>query len=176
MIEWKTIPDFSRYEASNTGLLRSNNYKRTGKTKVLKPAINPRGYPQTMLQKDDGTYSSKPVHYFVTRAFFGPRPQELTVDHIDGNKQNNTISNLEYVTRSENCKRAVKTGLWEIKHGSKNGNSKITESQVKEIRDYYAQFKKGEKYGRKALAEKYGISESHLKDILSRRRNVWKYV
>lgn len=176
MIKWKKIQGFSRYEASNTGLLRSTNYKNSGKTKVLKPAPDKKGYLKTMLQNDQGGYNSKHVHWFVTLAFYGPREEGLTVDHIDGNKQNNYINNLEYVTRSENCKRAVKTGLWEIKHGSKNGNSKITEEQVKEIREYYSQFKKGERYGRKALADKYGISESHLKDILSRRRNVWKYV
>lgn len=173
-MKWRKIPGFSRYEASETGLLRSTNYKNSSKTKVLKPAVNPRGYPQTMLQNDRGQYKSKPVHYFVTLAFFGPRKKGLTVDHIDGNKQNNHISNLEYVTRSENCKRAVKVGLWEIKHGSKNGNSKLTEQDVKEIREHAK--KKGRFYGRKELAKKYNISEAHIKDIVNCRRGIWKYV
>jgi len=43
---WKPIPNFSRYEASNKGRLRSNNYKNSGKTKVLKPALA-KGYLKT---------------------------------------------------------------------------------------------------------------------------------
>ena len=171
---WKKIPSYSRYEASSKGRLRSTNYKNSGKTKVLKPATGKDGYPQTMLQRDDGKYLSKKVHWFVTLTFYGEREEGLTVDHIDGNKQNNDITNLEYVTRSVNCKRAVDNGLWEIKHGSKNGNSKLTESDVIAIREHASN--NGRYYGRKMLAEKYGVSEAHIKDIVTKRRNVWKYV
>jgi hypothetical protein len=171
---WKKIKDFSLYEASENGEVRSTNYKRTGKERVLKPAINKKGYPCTMLLRDDGKYISKPIHYFVTLAFFGYRENGLTVNHIDGNKQNNSILNLEYCTRSENCLHAVRTGLWDIKHGSKNGNSKLTEKDVLEIREHAKN--NGRYYGRKKLADKYNVSEAHIKDIVTNRRNIWKYV
>ena len=90
---WKTIPGFTGYQASNTGLLKSLNYKKSNKEQVLKPAINPNGYPQTMLKSDDGVYKSKPVHYFVALAFFGVRPENFDVNHIDGFKTNNNILN-----------------------------------------------------------------------------------
>jgi hypothetical protein len=173
-MKWIKIKDFSLYEASEDGRIRSTNYKRTGLMKDLKPAINKQGYPATMLLRDDGKYCSKPIHYFITLAFYGYREDGLTVNHKDGNKQNNSISNLEYCTRSENCLHAVRTGLWEIKHGSKNGNSKLTESDVIAIRKHANE--NGRYYGRKKLAEQYNVSEAHIKDIVTKRRNTWKYV
>ena len=175
MIEiWKKIPGFSRYEASSLGQIRSTNYKRTGKTKTLNPSISKDGYLRTMLLNDEGKYKSGGVHTWVALTVIGGRPEGKEVNHIDGVKTHNAISNLEYCTRSENCKHAIKLGLWEIKHGSKNGNSKLTEQDVLAIREYAK--KNGPRYGRRALAEKYGISDSHIKDVISGRRGTWKYV
>ena len=99
---WKTIPGFSRYEASEDGRLRSNNYKNSKKTKELKPALAPDGYFQTMLQGDDKKYYSFKVHKFICLAFYGNRCDGEEVNNKDGNKQNNSIINLEYCTRKEN--------------------------------------------------------------------------
>ena len=170
---WKSIENFSNYMVSNTGLIKSLNYKRSGKEQILKPCITG-GYLQTMIKCDDGKYYTRKVHYLITLGFYGVRKKGLTVNHKDGNKLNNNIDNLEYCTLSENCLHAVQTGLWEIKHGSKNGNSKLTEQDVIDIRNHVKN--SGRYYGRKALAEKYGVSEAHIKDIISKRRNIWKYV
>ena len=48
------------------------------------------------------------IHQLVIKAFIGPRPEKMDVDHIDRNRQNNHISNLRYVTRSENNRNAEK--------------------------------------------------------------------
>ena len=50
------------------------------------------------------------VHHLVAEAFIGPRPEGLTIDHIDNNKLNNHYSNLEYVTLQENLHRAYVNG------------------------------------------------------------------
>lgn len=174
MEKWITIQDYSGYEVSNLGQIRSINYKRTGTIRILKPTLNPQGYLCTMIKNDNGKYVSKPIHYFITLGFYGYREKGLTVNHKDGNKQNNSIDNLEYCTLSENCLHAVRTGLWEIKSGSKNGNSKLTEADVIAIREHAAS--NGRYYGRKQLAIKYGVSEAHIKDIVTNRRNIWKHV
>ena len=172
-MEWRKIPGFSNYEASSCGMLRSLNYKRTGKQKILQPADSG-GYLKTMIKSDSGKYCSKTVHFFVTLAFFGERPRELEVNHIDGNKYNNAIENLEYCTRSENCQHSFDIGLQKPKRGELNGNSKLKIDDVESIRNQAKN--SGRYYGRKNLAEKYGISEAHVKDIVNGRRNVWQGV
>ena len=116
------------------------------------------------------------LHRYVMECYLGRKlkSNEL-VHHKDGDKLNNHIDNLEYVTRSENILHAYKTGLETPQHGSKNGNSKLTESDVIQIRKYVKDYP-GRYYGRKTLAEKYGVSEAHIKDIVNNRRGIWKYV
>lgn len=166
---WKPIPSFSRYEASSFGNLRSINYKRTGKVKVLKPALTKCGYLKTMLLGDDNKYYSLCVHTFVCLAFYGKKSIGIEINHIDCNKTNNNIDNLEYCTRSQNIKHAFANNLMSPKVGSLNGMAKLNEQQVYEIREHAKN--KGRYYGRKELALKYNVSECTIKEVISRRRN-----
>lgn len=173
--EWKAIPGFSRYQASNTGHIRSTNYKRSGRIVVLTPAIGKDGYPQTMVLSDSGKYETHKIHWFVTLAFFGQRSDGREVNHKNGIKTDNRIENLEYVTRRENMDHSLRNKLQKkFVCGSEHGQAKLNEEQVREIRHHAAI--SGKHYGRKQLAEKYGISEAHIKDIVTQRRNVWRFV
>ena len=80
---WKKIPKFSRYEASCDGFLRSTNYKNSGQTRILKPALGQDGYLQTMLQSDCGKYHSFKVHKFICLTFLGDRKIGQEVNHRD---------------------------------------------------------------------------------------------
>jgi hypothetical protein len=170
----KTIPNFSRYAADTQGNIYSLNYKRTGLVKQIRPCIR-QGYLQSMFQRDDKKYCTEKVHKLVTLAFFGERPAGTEVNHINGIKTDNRIENLEYVSHSENCLHSFRTKLQKPKAGALNGMSKLTDKQVAEIRNFVAASKQ-RFYGRKKLALKYGISEAHVKDIVSRRRNVWSHI
>lgn len=170
----RKIPGYSRYAADENGNLYSLDYKRTGSMRMLKPAKDNSGYLRTMLLNDHGKYDTVKVHRIVALAYFGD-PNGLHVNHKNGVKEDNRPTNLEYVTISENIKHAFATGLIVKKSGSKNGNSKLTEQQVIEIREYVKNHK-GRYYGRKQLAEKYGISEAHVKDIVNERRGIWSGV
>lgn len=172
-VEWKTIPGFTRYQISNNGELRSINYKNSGITKILKPALD-QGYYKTMIQNDNGDYKTIRIHQLVMISFIGPRKDYLEVNHKDGNKQNNKLHNLEYCTRSENQKHAYRLGLQKLPIGSLNPFAKLTEKEVLEIREYKKKF--GYLKNRKEIAQKYNISEAHLKDIASGRRNNWNHV
>jgi len=169
----KKIPGFdNRYFVDSNGFIYSKNYKNTGKTKKIKPSLDSCGYFRTMLKSNSGKYKTIKVHRIVALAFFGF--SELQVNHKDGIKTNNSVSNLEYVTISQNIKHAYKNGLIEKKRGSLNGNSKLTEKDVLFIRNQAKQ--RGRYYGRKDLAKKFNVSESQIKDIVTRRRNIWPHV
>lgn len=102
MEKWVTIKDHPNYEVSNQGNVRN---KRTGR--ILKPLLNQaEGYHRVAL--DGQKYY---IHRLVADAFYDGDHQGLDVNHIDGNRLNNNLSNLEWCTRQENIKHAYINGL-----------------------------------------------------------------
>lgn len=122
MIEWRPIEGYEGlYEVSNKGRVRSLNYRHTGEAKILRLCKNKDGYLCVHLSKN-GTRYAKQVHRLVASAFIpniGDKPQ---VNHIDGDKTNNKVDNLEWVTGKENMQHAWNTGL-----------SKMTEDRKKKV-------------------------------------------
>ena len=100
MEEWRVIPGFEMYEASNLGNIRSLNYrKKKGNIQVLKPCVDKKkGYSYINL----GRNNIKTVHSLVCLAFLGEKPEGLDIDHKDRNPRNNNLSNLRYVTKRQN--------------------------------------------------------------------------
>ena len=112
MIEvWKDIKDYEgKYQISNLGNVKSINYNHTGKEKILKLKINRRGYQFITLYKDNKKYYPA-VHRLVAETFILNPDKLEQVNHIDGNKRNNSVSNLEWCTNLENMRHADRTGL-----------------------------------------------------------------
>lgn len=110
---WKPIEGTDgRYEVSNTGKVRSLNYKNSRKVKNLKPAPDPKGYMKTMLCIG-GVYKTVKLHRLVAEAFI-PNPFSLPqVNHKDGKKDNNSVENLEWTSNYDNAHHALKHGLFE---------------------------------------------------------------
>ena len=112
-IMWKPVVGLEgRYEVSNTGLVRSvmrlttttNGQARMYQAKIIKPCTNRGGYHHVCLW-DNSSGSGHRVHRLVMMAFSAnDNHANLDVNHIDGDKTNNHISNLEWVTRGENHK------------------------------------------------------------------------
>lgn len=102
---WKDIDRFTNYQVSDQGRVRN---KITNQ--VLKPGRGGVGYLTVALYKDKKSYS-KNVHQLVSDAFIGKGTKGMTVNHKDGNKLNNNLSNLELVTRRANNVHAYETGL-----------------------------------------------------------------
>ena len=101
----KYIKFRERYIVSDTGLIWA--IKKDG-LKLKKQHISPKGYKKTNIDKVPLL-----VHRIVMEAF--KVKSDLTVDHIDGNKLNKNLSNLEYVTAQENTKRAWNNGVYDKK-------------------------------------------------------------
>jgi len=106
MEEWKDIKGLEGYyKISNTGKVYS--YKTN---KILSPGLCGSGYKKVQIGKDK-KYKNRMIHRLVAEAFIPNPENKRTVNHIDGNKQNNDVSNLEWNTYSENLKHAYKHGL-----------------------------------------------------------------
>lgn len=106
MEEWRIINDFPNYEVSNLGRVRN---KKTGY--LLKPLLNNDDYLYVDLYKIPQKPVHNRIHRLVADAFLGPSP-DLVVNHKDGDKHNNVLSNIEWVTAKENSTLASKAGLY----------------------------------------------------------------
>ena len=99
---WKPVRNYEGlYEVSNLGRVKSLNYKRTGKERILKAGKSGNGYLQVNLYKD-GNREQPLVHRLVATAFLDNADNLPEVNHKDENKQNNCVENLEYCSRLYN--------------------------------------------------------------------------
>lgn len=112
--EWKVVKDFPFYKISNYGRLM-NKYGR-----ILKPRLQNSGYYFYSLYDGRGRefQTQITVHKLVMTSFVGDN-KGYDINHIDGNKLNNHISNLEYITHSENAKHAYSIGINKGRRGFK---------------------------------------------------------
>lgn len=114
------------------------------------------------------------LHRIIAIHFIENPENYPQVNHIDGNKFNNAISNLEWCNNSQNQLHAIKLGLKVGCKGSENGNSKLTELEVLSIRQIAKE--RGRYYNRKELANRFNVSECTIKEIVNKRKNCWKNV
>ena len=184
---WKPLPPFTKihngvtikydfsklYKVSNTGKIRSldridrNGKSWEGRERKLTPDKD--GYLDVMLCKDGKMLKCK-VHRLVATTFLENTDDKRTVNHIDGNKINNRVDNLEWATDSEQQKHAVTIGL--RPKGEQCYNSKLTDDVVKEIRERRVTNPK--LWTQSKLAEEYGVDQSQISRIIHRK--LWTHV
>ena len=158
------------YEVSSRGGLRNSKTKKN-----IKALVNPSGYVQYYASLG-GRDKRKPfrIHRCVAEAFLPNPENKAQVNHIDGVKINNFVSNLEWVTASENVQHAFQTGLASNKaiSGEKNPASKLKDEDVLYIRANYKP--RCKTYGATALGIKYGVTHSIVSDIANNKR--WTHI
>lgn len=108
---WKPVKGYEGvYEVSSLGNVASLNYRCTGRRQLLRQGIATVGYPVVLLSFGEKAKMAY-VHRLVADTFI-PNPDEKPqVNHLDGNKRNNAVSNLEWCSGQENMKHAARTGL-----------------------------------------------------------------
>ena len=161
---WKDVEGYEGlYKISNKGRVKS---LRWNGERILKATKN--NY-MCLTLTIDGKQKHHNVHVLVERAFI-PNPENKScVNHIDGNKQNNCVENLEWATYSENILHAYRTGLKDpmqnSKKGEKNGAAKFTDEQARFIREIYIH--RDRNFGSTALAKKFGVSRNTIEKIVN---------
>lgn len=98
---WKKIKDFENYEVSTDGEVRSLNYARSGKCRIMKPQPNGNGYLCVGLSKNNKSHT-KTIHRLVAEAFLSNPDNLRDVDHINGDRTDNRLENLRWCSHKDN--------------------------------------------------------------------------
>lgn len=131
--EWRLVPSFPRYQASNLGRIRTkhriikqhlatNGYLMCGLVDELKRCQHCRRAPTTTVS----------VHVVIAEAFYGQRPSRQDVCHNNGNRLDNCSANLRYATRSDNMLDAIKHGT--ARFGGCHPDAILDEAEVAEVK------------------------------------------
>ena len=159
---WAAVHEFeSLYDISSEGRVRrSAPGRKTFVGKILKPLRHSAGYPVVMLTKG-GIHHSRYVHRLVAFAFLPTTPERFEVNHINGDKTDPRLSNLEWVSESEQRKHAWRIGLQKA--------PKLTPDKVRAIREMFAAGVKGDD-----IAASFGVSAPTISNI--RTGKLWSRV
>lgn len=163
--EWRQVVGYEgKYLVSNTGKVRS--LLRNGR--LLNHNDNGRGYLQVTLYFNSKRVTHN-IHSLVAKAFLGAREEGMTVNHIDGNKYNNCLSNLEYCTQGHNNTHALSSGLRIPVKGEDVVAGKLTENDVRAIRERLALG-----HTQRSIAKDFGVKHSSIGCI--NRNTTWKHL
>lgn len=160
-MNWKIIERFNgMFSVSDTGHIRNN------KTAViLKSQTNKKGYSLVTIKPYGrlGKTFCLRVHREVALAFIPTNDVSLQVNHIDGNKTNNHVNNLEWCTVKENIKHSFDNKLQPPRKGINNNSAKLSDIDILTIRKLYVPYDKV--FGCRALAARYGVTHSTITRI-----------
>jgi hypothetical protein len=174
--QWKDIKNYEGlYQISNKGRVKRLAGKclaKAGKYRNLSENIlicfpNKTRYNYLYVNLNNNGIKQFRIHRLVALHFI-PNPNDLPeVNHIDGDKNNNTVENLEWCTNLENIRHSYKIGTHKIRTGEKAPNTKLTLEQVKQIKEKL----NNKEYGR-SIAKEFNISEGMVS--LIKHNKYWK--
>lgn len=169
---WKDIEGFeNKYQISNFGNIKSldriDSLGRFHKSKILKKSIEKDGYEYITLLCKKSKSKSFFIHRLVAYSFMFNLDNLPQINHKDGNKCNNRVSNLEWNTAQQNVIHALNKGL--RKSGENHPWSVLTNYQVLQIPKLLEQG-----MTQKSISKLYNVSYSCIKNICQKRK--WKYL
>lgn len=171
------------YQVSNFGRVRTKTREvlrntKTGVSKLTKRGVvkivhnDSRGYPTVQLSFQK-TKATKRVHRLVAEHFLVPPSQGLVdacrrhgkvfVNHIDGDKLNPNVENLEWCNQTHNCYHAITDEIKEKLSGESSYNAKLSKDEVLSIVEMY----RGGGYSQQTLADMFGIKQITVSNILT---------
>jgi hypothetical protein len=172
---WRAVVGYEgSYEVSDRGrvrsldrvVMRSNGASLHIQGRLRRLTVGARGYPTISCCRKGRKMRLRQVHEMVLAAFVGPCPAGSETRHLDGNKLNNRLSNLQYGTRQENEADRILHGT--SNRGERCGNARLTRTMVKEILRLRAAG-----WLQRKIASRFKVSQNHVKNILLGRRWGW---
>jgi len=179
--EWRDVVGYEGfYQVSNLGRIKSLQRTRKGRhgvcnksERILALAAGNRKGSYLMFSAigSNGNKKTVAAHRLVAKAFIANPDNKPCVNHIDHNRLNNCVENLEWVTAKENAQHALLNGRLEMSmhRGEDNNQSKLTTAQVKEIRKRYVRYSKENNCT--SLAKEFGVSHVTIHNII--KLNAW---
>jgi hypothetical protein len=163
------------YEVSNLGrfkmlprILNCPNGQRLTKEKIV-TGSNSHGYRTIVFKKNRIKYQID-IHVLVARAFISNPNGYPQVNHIDANRANNEVSNLEWCTQKMNSRHALELGLFKITRGSERSTAKLNEDKVVAIREMH----KTGLFPIWMLAQMFSVGMTTVRTIINRTK--WAHV
>lgn len=153
---WRDIAGYEgKYTVSNHGRVFSTPRPGTRGGELAQVLCD--GYRRTSLQRGAKDQRAVYVHRLVLEAFVGPRPDKHEAAHLNGNRQDNRVENLAWVTKKVNHSHKVLHGT--AQRGEKSPSAKLTECAVQQIRAMYR------KKTQRDLALMFGVSLSAIQRV-----------
>ena len=176
---WRPVEGYEGiYEVSSAGEVKSlPRLKYCGhkgsppqkvEGRILKVSEDRLGYSRVKLSKN-GTSKLKYLHRIIASAFIENITEKTEVNHIDGDKSNNMLNNLEWVNRSENMKHNFSIGISNGHRGEDNNKAKLSWDSVKQIRKLYF-----DGVSQKELSKKFEVTTANISCIVNHK--TWKEV
>lgn len=160
---WKPLLEYKGIEVSSIGRIRKAANKRR-KERILSEFPKDRdGYCRCSVQRLNGTWTSQPVHRLVAKAFISNPYNKPAVNHIDGNRTNNKVDNLEWVTPRDNVIHSFKYGVRK-KCKEVPRHTLLTDFQISQID------KLRTLYTVNQLAKLFNIEYQSLKNIIHKKK------
>lgn len=171
---YKKIPSYPAYSISVDGEVRRDKAAPGAKVgHILRPHLTNKGYWRVRLSLGSrGKFARPMIHQLVAETFIGPRPDGYDINHKDGSRTNNSIENLEYVTRQDNVLDGFKRGRISTPPrmvGSQHHRSILTEGAVVTIKEILSL---GVPYWH--IAEQIGVSKYTIHDI--KQGKSWQHI
>lgn len=160
---WKPLDLYKGIQVSSLGRIKKAANKSRRERILTEFPKDRDGYCRCSVQKLDNSWTSQPVHRLVAMAFIENPDNKTVVNHIDGNRSNNSVTNLEWVTPKENVIHSFKYGVRKIcKEVPKR--TILTDfqiSQIDRLRTIYTV---------NQIAKLFNIEYQSLKNIIHKRK------
>jgi len=167
MIEWVKCEDWPGYWASTAGEVMTTKSRRS---KILKPIRGKRNYLIISMWKN-AKRSTKPIHRLIGETFIPNPKNKREINHKDGNKYNNEVSNLEWVTTQENVNHKINVlkRSGPFSKGQNHCNAKFRDKDIPKIRRAVEN-----KQTMRSMAKLYHVSTTTIARII--RRETWGHI